>query len=203
MKFIITSAIILSLMCSIKCDNSDVMMSILAQFLTSSSPSLSSARSFERTTEAPNNLFPKVLNPLNWIPKIPDTTPYNPDSELSTPEIITRHGYPAETHTIKTDDGYLLNLHRIPCGRAGCNMTIRQPIFLQHGILASSADWVLSGPEKGIAFILADLGYDVWLSNLRGNTYSRHHVTFSTNDKEFWDFSFHGRTYIHKYLMRK
>lgn len=93
---------------------------------------------------------------------------------------------------VKTEDGYLLNIHRIPCGRHGCGDGIRQPVFLQHGILASSADFIISGPDKGIAFILADLGYDVWLSNFRGNTYSRHHETYSINDKEFWDFSFHG-----------
>ena len=90
-----------------------------------------------------------------------------------------------------TEDGYILNLHRIPCGRAGCGDGKRQPVFLQHGILASSADWVISGPEKALAFILADLGYDVWLGNARGNTYSRHHINMSTNDKKYWDFSFH------------
>lgn len=110
---------------------------------------------------------------------------------LLKPEIAVRHGYLAETHTVVTEDGYLLNLHRIPCGRQGCGNGIRQPVFLQHGILASSADWVLSGPEKAIAFILADLGYDVWLGNSRGNSYSRHHTSMSNDDKKYWDFSFH------------
>ncbi|KAG5670740.1 hypothetical protein PVAND_000982 [Polypedilum vanderplanki] len=72
--------------------------------------------------------FQKFLNPLNWIPKIPEV-PWNPDSELTTPEIIVRHGYQAETHTVQTEDGYLLNMHRIPCGRAGCSDEIRQPVF--------------------------------------------------------------------------
>lgn len=66
-----------------------------------------------------------------------------------------------------------------------------QPIFLQHGLLSSSADWLLSGPEKALAFILADLGYDVWLGNARGNTYSRHHINMSNNDAKYWDFSWH------------
>jgi lysosomal acid lipase/cholesteryl ester hydrolase len=70
-----------------------------------------------------------------------------------------RHGYLAESHTLITDDGYILNIHRIPCGRSGCGSRARQPVFLQHGILASSADWVLSGPEKALGFLLADLGY--------------------------------------------
>lgn len=89
-----------------------------------------------------------------------------------------RHGYPAETHTVRTEDGYLLNIHRIPCGRTGCDRRIRQPVFLQHGILASSADWIISGPEKGIGFILADLGYDVWYElNLSAFSYK-----FSNDD---------------------
>lgn len=106
-------------------------------------------------------------------------------------EIAVRHGYIAESHSLITEDGYILNIHRIPCGRAGCGDGVRQPIFLQHGILASSADWVLSGPDKALGFILADLGYDVWLGNARGNTYSRHHISMSNSDRKYWDFSFH------------
>lgn len=183
MNFLLLEISLTILFVGVNCDGADMMMSVLSQFL---SPSFD----IRKTTEAPG-ILPKVLNPLNWIPKLPNV-PYNPDAELTTPEIIVRHGYLAETHTVKTEDGYLLNIHRIPCGRHGCGDGVRQPVFLQHGILASSADFILSGPDKGIAFILADLGYDVWLANFRGNTYSRHHVTYSTNDKEFWDFSFHG-----------
>lgn len=186
MKFNIILALVLSMVYCVNCDNNDIIMNVLSQFITT-------PRSSDTRKDTPSGL--NVLNPLNWIPVIPNNPPYNPDSELSTPEIIARHNYDAETHTVKTADGYLLNMHRIPCGRQGCGDSVRQPVFLQHGILASSADWVLSGPEKGLAFILADLGYDVWLSNSRGNTYSRHHTTYSTNDKEFWDFSFHGNNF--------
>lgn len=32
-------------------------------------------------------------------------------------QLIEHYGFPAETHTAQTDDGYLLTLHRIPHGR--------------------------------------------------------------------------------------
>lgn len=56
------------------------------------------------------------------------------------PQIIRRHGYNAESHTIITEDGYILTLHRIPGSKNGTKGG--QPVFLQHGLLASSADWV-------------------------------------------------------------
>jgi len=40
------------------------------------------------------------------------------------------------------------------------------------------------------AYIMADAGYDVWLSNMRGNIYSNKHQTFdSEKDPEYWKFS--------------
>ncbi|XP_015109465.1 lipase 3 [Diachasma alloeum] len=109
---------------------------------------------------------------------------YNPDMELSTPEMIRRAGYPAEAHTVETEDGYLLTIHRIP-NKTG------YPIFLQHGLMSSSADWVISGRGQALPYLLADLGYDVWLGNYRGNTYSPGHVRLSTSGSEYWDYSWH------------
>ncbi|KAJ9575526.1 hypothetical protein L9F63_007596 [Diploptera punctata] len=120
-----------------------------------------------------------------------EDTPFNPDVYLTTPQIIRRHGYPAESHTIETEDGYLLTLHRIPHGKYRKYNSSRIPVFLQHGLLAASDCWTTNGPNKSLAYILSDLGYDVWLGNARGNTYSRGHVSLSISDPKYWNFSFH------------
>jgi len=38
-------------------------------------------------------------------------------------------------------------------------------------------------------FVLADLGYDIWLANARGTTNSKKHVNLNATDREFWMFS--------------
>lgn len=75
-------------------------------------------------------------------------------------------------------------MHRIP--RPGA-----QPVYLQHGIMDSSAGWIIMGPHSSLGYYLYDLGYDVWLGNNRGNRYSKNHTYLSTKSKEFWDFTFH------------
>lgn len=67
------------------------------------------------------------------------------------PEMIKSHGYPCETHKIKTSDGYILTMHRIPHGQNEAKETEERPVvYVQHGLLSSSADWLVPGPEKGL-----------------------------------------------------
>ncbi|CAG5074853.1 Similar to Lip3: Lipase 3 (Drosophila melanogaster) [Cotesia congregata] len=118
----------------------------------------------------------------------------NPNTDLKTPDLITKYGYPVEAHKVVTEDGYILEMHRIPFGRYEDRRSARlskNPILLQHGLAGSSADWVLTGPGKALAYMLADEGYDVWLGNNRGNLYSRHHREILSTNRTFWDFSFH------------
>ncbi|XP_067128716.1 gastric triacylglycerol lipase-like [Centruroides vittatus] len=107
-------------------------------------------------------------------------------------QLITSKGYPVEEYSVQTEDGYILGVQRIPRGRSDPEPSskTRPVVFLQHGILSSSADWVMNFPNQSLGFILADAGYDVWLGNQRSNTYSRKHAEYSPRDKEFWQFSF-------------
>ncbi|KAL3082867.1 hypothetical protein niasHS_010669 [Heterodera schachtii] len=117
-----------------------------------------------------------------------------PEESLTTPELITYWGYPVEVHTVTTEDGYVLQLHRIPYGRSGNGHSAvpsspRPVFFLQHGLIASSADWVTNLPSQSLAFILADAGFDVWMGNVRGNFYSDAHINCTKLEKKFWEFT--------------
>jgi len=41
-----------------------------------------------------------------------------------------------------------------------------------------------------LAYILADEGYDVWMGNFRGNSYSKSHLHLDPTEYDFWTFSF-------------
>ncbi|XP_045609072.1 lipase 3 [Procambarus clarkii] len=65
----------------------------------------------------------------------------------------------------------------------------RKAVFVLHGFLSSSADFVMNDPDQALGFLLADAGFDVWLGNTRGNFYGRRHTNLTTKQPEFWDFS--------------
>ena len=98
-------------------------------------------------------------------------------------KLIEKSGYPAERHSVTTDDGYVLELQRI-ANPGGC------PVLLQHGFSTSSAQWVLGRSDRALAYLLADCGYDVWLGNSRGNTYGRRHLSLDPAKGAFWEFSY-------------
>ncbi|KEP64491.1 UNVERIFIED_CONTAM: triacylglycerol lipase [Hammondia hammondi] len=58
------------------------------------------------------------------------------------------------------------------CRKRDAQVEERPLVFLQHGLLESSLNWVSGGAES-LAFLLVENGCDVWLGNNRGNEYVR------------------------------
>ncbi|GFT96351.1 hypothetical protein NPIL_66411 [Nephila pilipes] len=119
-----------------------------------------------------------------------DKVEFDPDITRNVSELISSKGYPVEDHVTQTKDGFILSMQRIPNGRKapGNYKGKKTVVFLQHGLLSASSDFVLNFPEESLGFILADSGYDVWMGNTRGNTYSRKHTRLNPNTDEFWDY---------------
>ncbi|XP_053243382.1 lipase member M-like [Podarcis raffonei] len=116
----------------------------------------------------------------------------NPQEFMKIPEIIQYWGYPSEEYTILTEDGYYLQANRIPHGRNCSGKTGPRPVaLLIVDIILEGRSWIANLPGNSLAFVLADAGYDVWILNNRGTTWSRRHKHFSIFQKEFWNFSFH------------
>lgn len=114
------------------------------------------------------------------------------EERMTFEELVMSRGFPLEIHYVETEDGYTLKLYRIPGGKGEKNFRQKQKqsVYLMHGIFDSSDGWVCNSEDKCIPFILANLEYDIWLGNTRGNKHSRHHKKYKDNTPEMWNFSF-------------
>lgn len=71
---------------------------------------------------------------------------------------MAAEGYPIEEHYVTTPDGYILTVFRIPGSPKNPARSGKKVVFIQHGLLCSSADWVVLGKDKAIPYLLADAG---------------------------------------------
>lgn len=118
------------------------------------------------------------------------TSGVDEDARLGAADLIRKYGYEAEVHKVTTEDGYILEVDRIPADsdeNAASQMT---PILLLHGVQGNAANWVVNLPSQSPGFLISDAGFDVWLINTRGVPESNFHNNLTTDDKEFWHWSF-------------
>jgi len=123
----------------------------------------------------------------------------DPDISRNVTQLIQARSYPVEQHIAITSDGFVLSLQRITGARySHGSPNISKPVvLLQHGLLDNSFTWVSQEiVNECLGFILADQRYDVWLSNVRGNTYSNTNIHYTPSQAEFWAWSFDEMAHI-------
>jgi len=139
-------------------------------------------------------ILPAWSLPAQQLWKTPFSVKGTPDPEISMSpdQLIEYWGYASETYLVTSQDGYILPIYRIPRAKNEAPTTppVKKPVvYLQHGLENSAADWVINLPSESAAFVFADAGFDVWIGNFRGTTYSLHHVNMTSKDHKFWQFS--------------
>ncbi|XP_046963435.1 lipase 1-like [Vanessa cardui] len=133
------------------------------------------------------NVLKLRFTPINN--EIKTTLGYPRDSLLNFTELSDLYGYSSEEHNVITEDGYILTIFRIN-GRNCAQKFKRTPVLLMHGFLQSSDAWLDAGPNAGLAYLISDACYDLWVGNERGNYYSRRHNRLDPDkDPKFWQFS--------------
>ena len=71
----------------------------------------------------------------------------------------------------------------------------KPPVILQHGLLDNSATWSINYFNNTLPYVLLEEGYDVWMTNNRGNFNSYEHTNpfnysvFNLHSK-YWNFTF-------------
>ena len=90
-----------------------------------------------------------------------------------------KSGITWETVKVKTDDGWNLTLFHITGDANGPFKVTKPSVLMQHGMGGQAIVWTYlmqtKNTEKQMAYQLAEEGWDVWLANNRGATYSQEH----------------------------
>ncbi|CAI2370464.1 unnamed protein product [Moneuplotes crassus] len=113
------------------------------------------------------------------------------DAYKSPAEFYQSYGYRFEQHKIVTEDGYILSAWRIPgkLTESFKDISGKPAVMLQHGLLDNSGTFTVGFSNQSLPILLCNEGYDVWITNTRGNFNSFEH----TNPKEYSVFDIHSK----------
>ena len=120
-----------------------------------------------------------------------------PDYGVTTAGNIRSRGYGYELHSVHSEGGFVLALHRIVNYKF---QRTRSAVLMLHGLLGSSNEFIsndLSGriddpPDfigPNLGFELAKRGHDVWLSDQRASPPSNNNTLFSPSERGYWEYS--------------
>lgn len=110
----------------------------------------------------------------------------DPDSTRSICGIVTAHGYSCNTLQANTTDRWNLTIYHVPPTKTIFNRAA--PVVLQHGLMDTCFSFIINEPTQSLAYLLADAGFDVYLSNSRGTRYTNL-VGVKPDESAFWDWS--------------
>ena len=117
-------------------------------------------------------------------------------------DIINYRGYPCEIHHVVTEDGYILELVRIPALKLHNSSSEHKAIYLQHGLLASAHVWLLAPNNSSLGkkvkkmsillmlisvkwqhtFLRTTAMISGWV--IQGETFTRENINFFTRIKQ-------------------
>ncbi|CAI5995681.1 unnamed protein product, partial [Closterium sp. NIES-65] len=131
-------------------------------------------------------------------------SPGDDDASRVCRELVEPHGFTCEDHRVVTRDGFVLGLQRVTSRQfdaSGADSDVnktsggngrgvsRGPVLLQHGLFLGAESWVVGPPGISLPFLLARLGFEVWLGNSRCGPWSYGHTRWQPKDKEYWEWT--------------
>ena len=90
---------------------------------------------------------------------------------------------------MKTDDGFTLTMFHLTGDQDGPYEITKPAVVLQHGMGGQGINYTYTlnmNSDPPFAYQLAKMGFDIWLTNNRGTTYSQVHDKYTIADPEFW-----------------
>jgi len=67
-------------------------------------------------------------------------------------------------------------------------------------MMQDGVTWLLNQPEQNLPTILADQGFDVWISNTRGTRFSNRHLSLQVNQQVSYSLSLSLNACMHAYI---